>query len=67
MKKFNSEYYVIKKKELAIAINFICGERYMVWNDNEDPNKKIYSFRITDNFMKALTELNALKRQFYKK
>ena len=60
----NSNYYIIKKKQLAETINFITGERYFVWDDKEDSSKKVYSFKITERFEKAFKEINALKKQF---
>lgn len=60
----NNDYYVIKKKELAITLNFITGERYYVWDDKENENKKVYSFKNTERFQKAFAEISALKKNF---
>ena len=29
----NNKYYIIKKKSLAEAINFLTGQRYYRWNN----------------------------------
>ena len=58
------KYYGVRKKSLADAINYISGLRYMIWNDDENENKKIYSFEDTEVFRKVLTELTSLKNKF---
>ena len=59
----NKKYYIIRKKSLAEALNFLTGQRYYKWDDEKDKNKKIYSFEITDKFMNALHELTILKEK----
>lgn len=58
------KYYGVRKKSLADAINYISGLRYMVFDDDQNENKKIYSFEDTENFRKVLTELTSLKNKF---
>ena len=59
----NNKYYIIKKKSLAEAINFLTGQRYYKWDNYNNEEKDVYSFEITDNFMKALNELTRLKKE----
>ncbi|MDP4147196.1 MAG: hypothetical protein Q8936_22425 [Bacillota bacterium] len=60
----NEKYYIIKKKNLAEAINFITGMRFYVMDDRLDSNNKFYSFENTELFRQALTELTQLKSKF---
>lgn len=55
------KYYVIKKENLAKAINFVTGMRFYVMDDRLDSNNKFYSFENTELFRQALTELTQLK------
>ena len=59
----NNKYYIIKKKSLAEAINFLTGQRYYRWNNYNSEEKDVYSFEITDKFIKALNELTRLKKE----
>ena len=59
----NNKYYIIKKKSLAEAINFLTGQRYYKWDNYNNEEKDVYSFEITDKFMKALNELTRLKKE----
>ena len=59
----NNKYYIIKKKSLAEAINFLTGQRYYKWDNESNKNKDVYSFEITDKFIKALNELTRLKKE----
>ena len=58
-----NKYYIIKKKSLAEAINFLTGQRYYKWDNYNNEEKDIYSFEITDKFIKALNELTKLKKE----
>lgn len=58
------KFYGVRKKSLADAINYISGLRYMIFDDEENKNKKIYSFEDTEVFRKVLTELTSLKNKF---
>ena len=59
----NKKYYIIKKRSLAEAINFLTGQRYYRWNNYNNEEKDVYSFEITDKFTKALNELTRLKKE----
>jgi len=55
-----SNYYAIRNKALANAIHWLTGQRYYRYDDERGGN--IYSFERTENFFKALDELNTLKQ-----
>lgn len=55
------KYYNINKKYLAYAIGYL-GFQYYAY-DKED-GTKVYSFKDTDAFRKALTSLTELKKEF---
>ena len=59
----NNKYYIIKKKSLAEAINFLTGQRDHKWDNYNNEEKDVYSFEITDKFIKALNELTKLKKE----
>ena len=59
----NNKYYIIKKKSLAEALNFLTGQRYYKWDNYNNEGKDVYSFEITDKFIKALNELTKLKKE----
>ena len=59
----NKKYYIIKKRSLAEAINFLTGQRYYKWDNYNNEEKDVYSFEITDKFIKALNELTRLKKE----
>lgn len=63
MKEIKGNYYIIKKKQFADAINFLTGLRYYIWDDEYENNKKVYSFEINDKFLLAFEKLNELKNQ----
>lgn len=44
MNNLNEKYYAIKSLHMAMAIGFITGRKYMVFDDYSNSNKKIYSF-----------------------
>ena len=48
MNNINGKFYIIKKKQLADAINFVTGLRYYVYDDEVNDGKKVYSFEIND-------------------
>ena len=58
----NNKYYIIKKKSLAEAINFLTGQRYYKFVNREN-NKDVYSFEDTEKLHKALNELTRLKKE----
>ena len=55
----NNKYYIIKKKSLAEAINFLTGQRYYKFVNREN-NKDVYSFEDTEKLHKALNGLTKL-------
>ena len=57
------KYYIIKKRSLAEALNFLTGQRYYKWDNYNNEEKDVYSFEITDKFIKALNELTRLKKE----
>lgn len=57
------KYYVIKKKTLAHAINFVTGMQYKVLKDRFDDAKEFYSFENNELFKQALTELTQLQNK----
>ena len=59
----NKKYYIIRKNSLAEALNFLTGQRYYKWDNESNKNKDVYSFEITDRFMKALDGLTKLKQE----
>lgn len=60
----NNKYYIIKKKSLAEAINFLTGQRYYKFVNREN-NKDVYSFEDTEKLHKALNGLTKLKKELY--
>ena len=63
MNNINGKFYIIKKKQLADAINFVTGLRYYVYEDEVNDGEKVYSFEINDKFLLAFEKLNELKNQ----
>lgn len=57
-----NEYYVIKNINLAKALVFITGEKYYTYDDLKGDGK-IYTFKDTKKFRKALTYLNDIRRE----
>lgn len=60
------EYYIVKSNDLARALVFITGQRYYIFNDNNDNEKRVYSFEVTDRLSKALDILNDARKELYK-
>lgn len=60
------KYYVVESLTLANALMYVTGQNPYVFNNKIDPTKKAWSFIKDDNFMKALKELNKIKKEFYK-
>lgn len=61
------KYYIIKKRSLAEALNFLTGQRYYKWDNEDNSSKKVYSFEISDKFLEALHELTILKEKINNK
>lgn len=63
MNEVNDKYYVIKKKSLAESIGFITGMRFKILKDRFNNNNEFYSFKNTETFRQALTELTQLQNK----
>lgn len=59
------KYYVMKNKNMAIAISFILGRDFYIFDDRENKLVKCYSFLDDDKFREVLT-LVSNKRNEYK-
>lgn len=55
------KYYLIRNKALALAIAYTTGEKFYTYDDKFENNKKVYSFKYTDNFKVAFNEICNLK------
>ena len=62
MKK-NNKYLPIRDEYIAKAIAFLTDERFMVFDDLTDKDKKIFSFPNTEKVRRARFELNELKNK----
>lgn len=60
----SKEFYIINSKSLATVINYLTGEKYFTYDDKLNEGKKIYSFRNTEEFKKALTKIKEFKKEF---
>lgn len=60
MTKTTSKYYAIKSITLAHALQFVTGESFCKFN-NED-GSLVYSFVRTDKFLNALDQLLTMKQ-----
>ena len=58
-----SDYYTVKNENLAKAIAFVTGQRYMIFNDLKKEGEYIYSFENTDKLRNAKLKLNELKQE----
>lgn len=65
MNNSNEKYYAIKSLHMAMAISFITGRKYMVFNDYSNSNKKIYSFVNDEVFQKAMKVLNEARKELH--
>lgn len=65
MNNSNEKYYAIKSLHMAMAIGFITGRKYMVFNDYSNSNKKIYSFVNDEVFQKAMKVLNEARKELH--
>jgi hypothetical protein len=55
-------FYIIKDKGLAIAISYITNEDFYTYDDRYIKDKKVYSFKYTKKFKKALEILPELRK-----
>jgi hypothetical protein len=60
----SKEYYIIKDQGLAKAISYITNEDFYTYDDRYYKDKKVYSFKYTDKFKKALELLPTLRKEF---
>jgi hypothetical protein len=60
------EYYILKNKSLAVAISYAIGEDYYTYDDRFNEGKKVYSFKNTENFKKALHSITELRKELTK-
>lgn len=58
----NINYYIIKDKGLATAISYIINEDFYTYDDRYIKDKKVYSFKYTEKFKKALEILPELRK-----
>lgn len=62
----NKKYYVVESLTLANALMYITGQKPYIFNSREDEDKKVWSFVKDEDFIKAIKEINRLKKEFYK-
>lgn len=60
-----SKYYAVRSGTLANAIQFVCGESFYKYNDEKD-NSTIYSFKRTEKFKKAYSDLMNIRQKLDK-
>lgn len=58
--------YIVKNKNLALAISYIINEDFYTYEDKYNEGKKIYSFLKTQKFEEVLTIMTNLKKQYSK-
>lgn len=58
-------YCIVKSLDLAKAIVFVTGEQYYIYDDLKGDGK-VYSFKNTVKFQKAMDYLNNLKEELIK-
>lgn len=63
--KNKSNYYAIRSGTLAHAIQFVSGESFYKYNDELD-NSLIYSFKRTEKFKKAYSDLMNIRQKLDK-
>lgn len=59
----NKEFYVLNNKALAMGISYAINEDYYTYDDRFKEGGKVYSFRNTDKFRKALYMLMDLRKE----
>jgi hypothetical protein len=58
------EFYILTNKSLAIAVSYAIGKDYYTYDDRYNEGKKVYSFRNTEEFQKALKTILNLRKEF---
>lgn len=49
-----NDFKVIRSKNLAVTVSYISHEDFYTYEDKFEKGKKVYSFKNTDKFQKAL-------------
>ncbi|MBY6838797.1 hypothetical protein [Clostridium botulinum] len=61
-----NKYYIVNDKGLAIALSYVINEDFFTYDDKHCKDKKVYSFKYTDKFKRALQLLPNLRKDFNK-
>ena len=59
-----NKYYVMKNKNMAIAISYILGRDFYVYDDRNNKNIKCYSFLDYYKFREVLTLVSKKRREY---
>ena len=59
----NKDYYILNNKALALAISYIIHEDYYTYDDKFNEGRKVYSFKNTEKFKKALDSIIDLRKE----
>lgn len=58
-----NKYYVMKNKNMAIAISYILGRDFYVYDDRNNKNIKCYSFLDDEKFREVLTLVSKKRKE----
>lgn len=58
------EYVLIRDQGLATTLSYLTNEKYFIFDDKFEKDKKVYSFVKTEKFKKALELIPSLRKQF---
>lgn len=61
-----SKFYYIKSKTMALAIQYISGLSFMVFDDKDDSSIKTYAFDNTEKLHEVLTDLTNIRNKYRK-
>ena len=59
-----NKYYVMKNKNMAIAISYILGRDFYTDDDRNNKNIKCYSFLDDEKFREVLTLVSKKRREY---
>ena len=59
-----NKYYVMKNKNMAIAISYILGRDFYTYDDRNNKNIKCYSFLDDEKFREVLTLVSKKRRKY---
>jgi hypothetical protein len=59
-----SKTYIVKNKNLALAISYIINQDFYTYDDRFNEGKKVYSFIKTKKFEDVLTLVTNLKKEY---